>query len=206
MDGVEAGADDYLIKPFSARELLARVESHVKMARFRRESEAALRESEGRYRQANVELAGRLSDLQKATAEIHDSRRAAMNLMQDAVLAREQVEKLNQDLRLGIREREAAHKLLRQRTAQFETLLNQAPLGVYVVDANFRVRDVNPPSRWPSSRRNPGPRRPRLRRGAHDPLAARLRAGSRQAVPGTPLRRGSPTLRPKGASAAPIAT
>ena len=38
-------------------------------------------------------------------------------------------------------------KLLRQRTAQFETLLNQAPLGVYVVDANFKLRDVNPTAR-----------------------------------------------------------
>jgi PAS domain S-box-containing protein len=147
VEGVEAGADDYLIKPFSAREMLARVESHLKMARFRRESETALRESEGRFRQANLELAARLAELQLATEEIRESRQAAMNLMQDAVLAREQVEKLNNDLRSEILEREAAHKLLRQRTAQFETLLNQAPLGVYVVDAKFRIRDVNPTAR-----------------------------------------------------------
>ena len=31
--------------------------------------------------------------------------------------------------------------------AQFETLLNQAPLGVYLVDADFRVRLVNPTAR-----------------------------------------------------------
>ena len=46
VDGVAAGADDYLIKPFSARELLARVESHLKMALPPRESEAALRTGE----------------------------------------------------------------------------------------------------------------------------------------------------------------
>ena len=27
---------------------------------------------------------------------------------------------------------------------QFETLLNEAPLGVYLIDADFRIRQVNP--------------------------------------------------------------
>jgi PAS domain S-box-containing protein len=38
VEGLEADADDYLIKPFAARELLARVASHVKMANLRRET------------------------------------------------------------------------------------------------------------------------------------------------------------------------
>src|SRR5690606_5922522 len=33
IEGVEAGADDYLVKPFSARELLARVGAHLELAR-----------------------------------------------------------------------------------------------------------------------------------------------------------------------------
>jgi PAS domain S-box-containing protein len=44
LEGLAAGADDYLVKPFSARELLARVGAHLEMARVRRE--AAHRESE----------------------------------------------------------------------------------------------------------------------------------------------------------------
>jgi len=36
-EATHAGADDYLIKPFSARELLPRIESHLRMARFRHE-------------------------------------------------------------------------------------------------------------------------------------------------------------------------
>jgi PAS domain S-box-containing protein len=74
VEGLQTGADDYLVKPFSARELLARVESHLNLARLRQE----------------------------------------------------------------------AGEAVRHRTAQFETLLNQAPLGVYLVDAEFRVREANP--------------------------------------------------------------
>ncbi|MBA2251077.1 MAG: response regulator [Nitrospirales bacterium] len=46
VEGMEAGADDYLVKPFSARELLARVGAHLQLARLRREAadrERALR-------------------------------------------------------------------------------------------------------------------------------------------------------------------
>lgn len=38
VEGLQAGADDYLVKPFAARELLARVSAHLKMARVRAES------------------------------------------------------------------------------------------------------------------------------------------------------------------------
>ncbi|HET6577021.1 MAG TPA: ATP-binding protein [Gemmatimonadales bacterium] len=56
VDGLRAGADDYLVKPFAARELLARIESMLTLARVRREAEAAVRASEERYR-AFIELA-----------------------------------------------------------------------------------------------------------------------------------------------------
>jgi signal transduction histidine kinase len=38
VEGLEAGADDYLVKPFSARELLARVRANVELARLRAEA------------------------------------------------------------------------------------------------------------------------------------------------------------------------
>lgn len=47
VEGLETGADDYLLKPFSARELLTRVRAHLDAARSRT---SALRSSETRFR------------------------------------------------------------------------------------------------------------------------------------------------------------
>jgi len=81
IEGLDAGADYYLTKPFSARELVAQVNANLTLSRVR--SEAA------------------------------------------------------KDLR-------ASEEALRRRTTQFETLLNEAPLGVYLVDADFKLQAVNP--------------------------------------------------------------
>ncbi|MGH9201849.1 MAG: PAS domain S-box protein, partial [Vicinamibacterales bacterium] len=58
IEGLDVGADDYLIKPFGARELLARVGAQIKLARMRREDaderyrlrEETLRSSEAEFR------------------------------------------------------------------------------------------------------------------------------------------------------------
>lgn len=64
VEGMGAGADDYLIKPFSARELIARVEAHLNLQRVRRESEAAVLQlvaAEQKAR-ASAEIANRVKD------------------------------------------------------------------------------------------------------------------------------------------------
>jgi PAS domain S-box-containing protein len=43
IEGMQARADDYLTKPFSARELLVRVRTHLEMARLRKESEERIK-------------------------------------------------------------------------------------------------------------------------------------------------------------------
>jgi signal transduction histidine kinase/DNA-binding response OmpR family regulator len=40
IEGLEAGADDYLVKPFSARELMARVATHLQIGSLRKAAEA----------------------------------------------------------------------------------------------------------------------------------------------------------------------
>jgi PAS domain S-box-containing protein len=52
VEGMEAGADDYLTKPFSARELLARVKAHLELAKVRREAEALRRLADERLQAA----------------------------------------------------------------------------------------------------------------------------------------------------------
>ena len=59
---------------------------------------AQQRESDELLLHANTELARRLTQLQQANAEVRASRSAAINLMEDAVYARRELEKLNAEL------------------------------------------------------------------------------------------------------------
>ncbi len=58
VEGLDAGADDYLVKPFTARELVARVGGNIALARMRRE--AAEREQE--LRRQIEEILDRIND------------------------------------------------------------------------------------------------------------------------------------------------
>jgi PAS domain S-box-containing protein len=55
VEGLGAGADDYLVKPFSARELTARVGGALELARVRKEAAAALYEREQQFETLFVE-------------------------------------------------------------------------------------------------------------------------------------------------------
>jgi signal transduction histidine kinase/DNA-binding response OmpR family regulator len=75
IEGVEAGADDYLVKPFSARELIARVGTHLEMARVRQE--AAVRERELREE----------AELARSQAEVAGARLREVFVRAPAVIA-----------------------------------------------------------------------------------------------------------------------
>ena len=50
--GLETGVDDYLVKPFAAREVVTRVRTHLEMARVRREAYRELQHTQGQLIQA----------------------------------------------------------------------------------------------------------------------------------------------------------
>jgi signal transduction histidine kinase len=56
VQGLDAGSDDYLVKPFSARELIARVRTHVALSRARREWTAELERTNRILEAVNGEL------------------------------------------------------------------------------------------------------------------------------------------------------
>jgi len=56
VEGLEAGADDYLVKPFSARELMARVRANVELDRARRAEAEAHRQALSREHRIADEL------------------------------------------------------------------------------------------------------------------------------------------------------
>jgi signal transduction histidine kinase len=64
VEGMGAGADDYLVKPFSARELLARVEAHLNLQLERRRSAEKLEELMALEKKARLsaELANSIKD------------------------------------------------------------------------------------------------------------------------------------------------
>jgi PAS domain S-box-containing protein len=70
VEGLEAGADDYVVKPFNARELLARIAANLETARIRREAANELRKLNEELEQ-RVEL--RAQQIEQTFARLHES-------------------------------------------------------------------------------------------------------------------------------------
>jgi signal transduction histidine kinase len=80
VEGLEAGADDYLVKPFSARELLARVASNIDLSRARREAADASRRAEEALREINQTLERRVAEEIRERMKVEESLRQAQKM------------------------------------------------------------------------------------------------------------------------------
>jgi PAS domain S-box-containing protein len=74
VEGFDIGADDYLVKPFSARELITRVQTHIRLSRVRRAATEHVKASEERLRVAIDEAGMGTWDLNLRTQELCWSR------------------------------------------------------------------------------------------------------------------------------------
>jgi PAS domain S-box-containing protein len=89
VEGLQADADDYLVKPFSARELLARVATHVKMANLRRETaerEERLRSEAELEREKLRASEERLLETSRHYRELEDRERKIRRLVDANIL------------------------------------------------------------------------------------------------------------------------
>ena len=69
IEGMQAGADDYIVKPFTARELLARVGAHLALARLRKEGAERERALRG---ELELRVEQRTSQLQTANQQLRE--------------------------------------------------------------------------------------------------------------------------------------
>jgi signal transduction histidine kinase/CheY-like chemotaxis protein len=84
VEGLSAGADDYMIKPFSARELLARVDTRLEMTKLRRQVELTVRENEERerLRAAELEVEREILETVNRTSQMLSGKLDLQNLVQ----------------------------------------------------------------------------------------------------------------------------
>jgi light-regulated signal transduction histidine kinase (bacteriophytochrome) len=114
VEGLDAGCDDYLIKPFTAQELLARVRAHVRLARARR-----------RFR---VELESANRELDAFSYSVAHDLRGPLRSIEgfSKMLLQENADQLNDE---GRRRLEVVCSSVRRMTQLIEDLLRLAQMG-----------------------------------------------------------------------------
>jgi PAS domain S-box-containing protein len=91
----------------------------------------------------NERLAQRIAELESNAAEERQSRRAALNLMEDGVEPRHEVEGLNRDLQREIVYRQQLEMEERRIAERYRTLFEMVPVAVYTTDADGVIQEFN---------------------------------------------------------------
>jgi PAS domain S-box-containing protein len=86
IEGLMAGADDYLPKPFSGRELLARVRAHLDLSTLRREAAAELRAEQWRLEQTIQQMPAGVMLAEAPSRRIVLSNRQAAEILGHGIL------------------------------------------------------------------------------------------------------------------------
>ncbi len=135
IEGLQSGADDYLVKPFTARELLARVDTHLRMARLRQEAAQTLRAAEERLRLAleSADLGTWDHDLVTGELTCSDRFKSMCGFRPDEAVS---AEALNQRAHPDDRER-SAREYREALAAQQETLF-QSEFRLVLPDGSMR--------------------------------------------------------------------
>ncbi|HSL70552.1 MAG TPA: ATP-binding protein, partial [Longimicrobiales bacterium] len=84
IEGLEAGADDYLVKPFSARELVARVRAHLALAAARARAAAEIAAANVSLRVAHDRVRAQSRATEEALAQVQVEQARLQQLFQNA--------------------------------------------------------------------------------------------------------------------------
>ncbi len=96
IQGLGAGADDYLPKPFSGRELLARVRAHLELSSLRRQAAADVRAERSRLEQTIQQLPAGVLLAEAPSGRIITGNRQAEEILGHPIFAADSVEGYSQ--------------------------------------------------------------------------------------------------------------
>jgi PAS domain S-box-containing protein len=136
IEGLRAGADDYLVKPFSARELVTRVDSHLALARVRRDASERLREAADESARLYEQAVRATEQLQGQAEELE----AQAELLQ---IQTTHLEEVQVELEASNDDLQRANDALRESEERFRNMADNAPVMIWVTDPDGMCTYLN---------------------------------------------------------------